>query len=142
VTANVVAGKYLGFMVTPFASIHTQPIGFGQIVAGTGTSLTGGTWPNDDLTQLQNADTVINFGTQDSQNNGLYPLATITYPDPTYACSTAGTSYGAQPGYDANGFPICTFPAVAVLGNPENKFVIFLSAGGLESPVSIYLFQQ
>jgi len=142
VTANIAAGKYLGFMVTSSTSVLAQPIGFGQVVAGAGTSLTGGTWPSDDLTQLQNSDTVIDLGTQDSQNNGVYPTASITYPDPTYACSGYTASYGAQSGFDANGLPTCKFPAVAVVGNPENKFAIFLSAGGLDGSVSIYLFQQ
>jgi hypothetical protein len=140
VTANIVTGKYLGFMYTPNlpGGVHTQMIGFGQTISGSGTSMTGGTWLNNDLTQLQNTDMVLNLGTQDSTNNGLYTSATLTMADPTYLCSrNSGLS-----GLDANGFPTCTFDAVAIAGNPENKFAIFVSAETLIGQAAIYLFQQ
>lgn len=142
ITANVVAGKYLGFMSTPSnltsKGVVTQPIAFGQVISGTGTSMTGGVFPGDDLTQLPNTDTVITLGAQDPSNNGLYPSATITVPDPGSLC--VGTSQG---GFDMNGNPTCTSPAVAVVGNPENKFAIFLiTTTNYTGITGIYLYQQ
>jgi hypothetical protein len=48
------------------------------------------------------------------------------------------------PGTDSQGNPTCTLPAVAVSGNPENKFAIFLITQDLvnQSPMVIYLFQE
>ncbi|MBZ5645964.1 MAG: hypothetical protein LAN37_01930 [Acidobacteriia bacterium] len=116
-TGSVVAGNYLGFLYEPGAAARSQMAGFG---GGAGTSMTGGTFPNDDPTQAHATNMTINLGTQDSVSNGLYKAASVTI--------------GANP----------SFPAVAVVGNPENKFVIFLLAQDTVNnhPMAIYLFQQ
>lgn len=125
-TASVVSGNFAGFIYEParttgFALI-TLPAGFG---GGSGTSMTGGTFPgsdvgNPDVTKPHNTDWTIDLGAQDSANPGLYKSATV--------------KIGSA----------AAFRAVAVVGNPEGKFVIFVI--GLDtvniSPMAIYLFQQ
>ena len=114
----------------------------------------GGLFPNDDVTQPPNADISINFGKQDSTVNGLYPSAVVTRPDPNQNCVTLlaqGSTAKLTPGSNAQGYPICSFPAIAVIGNPEGKFVIFLDgldytansiATQIGAPMQIYLYQQ
>ncbi len=157
-TASIVAGTYAGFMrhasIGPLVSL-TQPIGFGQITAGSGTSLTGGTFLNDDISQFQNSNIVINLGAQDAANNGLYPLASITMPDPKGYCYNGwynptfpGLTTGT-PGVDQFGNETCTFNAVAVVAYAESKYSIFIAATDIiyndtatSVPMGIYLFQQ
>jgi hypothetical protein len=112
-------------------------------------SLTGGAYPNDDITQTPNTDTIINLGNQDSTNYGFYPSATVTRPDPTGKCvyySGIGTV-----GVDVNGNATCTFASYAVVGNSDGKYAIFLvagdpadlnSQGSNGAALGIYLFQQ
>ncbi len=116
-TANVVAAGYLGFWSEPGAAVRTQIVAFG---GGSGTSMPGGAFPNDDPTQPHATNMTIDLGAQDAATNGLYRAASVTI--------------GANP----------PFPAVAVVGNPENKFVIFLIAQDVVSshPMALYLFQQ
>jgi hypothetical protein len=141
-----------GFFNTPLAAL-TAPIGFGQVVAGSGSTLTGGIFPNDAVTGTPNSDTILTLGSQDPVYNGLYPSATITVLDPAQNCVNFNSGQitpaaaGAKPGINANGYITCTFPAVAVVGNPEGKYVIFVNSynwavgyGG--APMQLYLFQQ
>lgn len=168
-TATVASGNYLGFLTQApqgpssdglsdtFPGL-TSPVSFGPATTS-GTTLTGGIFPNDDVGQTPNADTIINLGAQSSIYNGLYPNATVTMPDPNQNCATfiagSGTSYGLTVGVNAQGYITCTYPAVAVVGNPEGKYVIFLDAfnytanhliatgtQGIGAPMQIYLFQQ
>ena len=103
---------------------------------GSSTSLTGGAYPNDDLTQTPNTNYVITLGTQGSSDNGVYSSATLTEPDPQYVCSQNGST-GTE-GTDANGDPTCTWTAPTVVGNTGSKYVIFLRTNGVE----LFLFQQ
>jgi hypothetical protein len=79
----------------------------------------GGVFPNDDPTQPPGENVTIDLGTQDANNNGLYPAATIT---------VSGIN----------------FPAAAVVGSLENKYAVFLIAEDTTNnvPLAIYLFQQ
>jgi hypothetical protein len=126
-TSSVVGKKYLGFKYNPINTIDlgikdTWPLSFGQI-AGTGTTLIGGAFPNDDITQIPATNISIDLGAQDPQNNGLYKSVTVTLPDSYAACS--GQPYG---GTDASGQPTCVFPGVAVVGTAEGKYAIFVVA--------------
>ena len=127
-TSDVVGAQYAGFFYEPVAtvfdnSVVTQAVSFG--CAGSScpappnsTSMVGGTFPGDDPTQMAKTNLVIDLGPQDP-TNGLYPKAQLT---------VSGVS----------------FPAVAIVGNPEGKFVIYALAQdtirGL--PAAFYLFQQ
>ncbi len=92
-TSSLVAANYVGFLREAAldgslgeVTSKTEPIGFGQVIAGSGTSMTGGTFLNDDITQFQNSNIVLNLGAQDPANNGLYSLASLTVPDPNNVC--------------------------------------------------------
>ncbi len=63
------------------------------------------------------------LGPEDQTNFGLYKSATIHILDPNKVCNPTG---------------------VAIVGNPEGKFAIFLIAQDTvtNSPMVIYLFQQ
>jgi hypothetical protein len=127
-TANVVTARYLGFFYEPVAtvsttSVVTQAVSFG--CAGmscpappSSTSIVGGMFPGDDPTQQAKTNLVIDLGAQGA-TNGLYPNAQIT---------VSGVS----------------FPAVAVVGNPEGKFVIYALAQDTarSMPAALYLYQQ
>jgi hypothetical protein len=120
--------------------------------------MTGGIFPSDDVTQTPNSDTMITLGKQDSTYNGLYPNASVTMLDPNQNCtawSNLNSGYSLTVGVNADGYITCTFPAVAIVGNPESKYAIFLyafdfTAGTYSSsgatrigaPMQIYLFQQ
>jgi hypothetical protein len=103
-------------------------------------SLVGGAFPNDDLTQIPGTNYIISLGTEDPNNNGSYPNASVAGPDPTYVCY--GTS---QAGIDAYGNPTCTVPVTAIVGYSGSKYMIVVSsstssAWGLGG--YFYLFQQ
>ena len=128
-TSDIVQARYVGFLYEPIAaplttSQVTQLVSFGCMGPScpapvSPTSMAGGAFPNEDLTQPPTQDLLINLGPQDPQNNGRYSKAEITI---------AGV----------------LFPAVAVVGDPAGKFAILLVAyDNLNNiPVSIYLFQQ
>ncbi|WP_158790369.1 hypothetical protein [Granulicella sp. L60] len=143
-TATVLAGNYLGFVYesSGAGSVSTQPASFNPTV-GSSSSLTGGMFPNDDVTQLPLPNLTLTLGTQDSANNGLYTGATVTLPDPQQNCSKNNPSYGT-PGADVNGNATCTVAAVIVAGNAGGKYAIFLAAydATTQHDMGIYLFQQ
>lgn len=126
-TTSVVGATYLGFYYEPGirgGAPVTQLASFGCTgstcpVPSSPTAIIGGVFPNDDPTQPPGEDVTIDLGAQDANNNGLYPLATVT---------VSGVS----------------FPAAAVVGSLENKFAVFLIAQDTTNnvPLAIYLFQQ
>ena len=160
-TPTVAAGQYLGILYqagnsanygngAPATPAFTGPVGFGQVVAGSGTTMTGGVFPNDDVASAPNSDTQINLGAQDATLNGLYTSVSITVSDPAQNCANFvffSLSGIVTSGVDGQGYPTCTFPGVAVAGNPDGKYAIFVNSynwavryGG--APMQIYLFQQ
>jgi hypothetical protein len=128
-TSSVVGAQYLGFFYEPIPAASTnsqvsQLVSFGCSGSAcpappTATSIVGGVFPNDDPTQAAAQNISLDLGPQDAQNNGLYRSAQITI---------SGTA----------------FPAVAIVGNAENKFSIFVIAQDTlnVTPLAIYLFQQ
>jgi hypothetical protein len=129
---------------------YTAPVGFGQVVPGTATTMTGGIFPNDDVTGTPNSDLQISLGTQDETLSGLYTSASITVLDPAQNCANFvffSLSGIVTTGLNGEGYITCTFPAVAVVGNPEGKYAVFVNSynwaaryGG--APMQLYLFQQ
>jgi hypothetical protein len=146
-TSGLVAAKYAGFEYDPMwdqlGLPGTLPVLFS---GGSGTTLSGGAYPNDDLTQTPTTNVTINLGTQDSSNNGLYKSVTVTVPDTYKGC--VKQSYG---GTDASGNPTCIFPGFAVAGNPNGKFVLFVTVNDLSeqnrglnphAALNFFLYQQ
>lgn len=158
--ASVVGGSYLGFIyesnVTASSATciadclaPTQMAAFTGSVAACQTppspsGMCGGAFFNDILGNVKQAstDTTLEFGTEDPNNFGLFKSARITIPNPAGSTGTCTTP--AVTGTDSQGNPTCTVPAIAVVGNPENKFAIFVIAQDTvnNSPISISLFQQ
>jgi len=156
-TTDMASKKYLGFAYEaataigyngiPAAPANTSPVAFGQVTSS-GTTITGGEFPSDDVTQPPNTDTVINLGSQSATYNGLYPSVSITVLDPAQNCANyTGPKFNVTSGVNADGYITCTFPGIAVTGNPEGKYALFISTynwatrlGGAYS--QIYLFQQ
>jgi len=167
-TSTLAAGQYLGFLherpstatslsntTYSASSVYTMPVGFGQVVTGSGTIMTGGIFPSNAVTGTPNSDIQINLGKQDSTYNGLYPSATITVLDPSQNCSNVSgvidgfsqSNYSISTGVNADGYITCTFPAVAIAGNPDGKYAIFVHTynwadqlGGVSE--TFFLFQQ
>jgi hypothetical protein len=157
---SVVGGSYLGFIYEPNVPASpatcsadclapTQMAAFSGSVTTcqtlpTSSSMCGGAFFNDSLGNLKQAstDTTIELGSEDSNNFGLFKSARVTIPDPagsSGACRAPGVA-----GTDSQNNPTCTLTAIAVVGNPENKFAIFVIAQDTvnNSPLVIYLFQQ
>jgi hypothetical protein len=98
----------------------------------------------------ENCDVVIDLGTQDSSYNGLFPNATVFIGStfPPFSASSPWTCGGAC---------ALSFPAAAIVGQVQGKYVIFVSASGVSrppaqlpdasgslsaQPVGIYMFQK
>lgn len=98
----------------------------------------------------ENCDVAIDLGTQDSNTSGLFPNATVFIGSnfPPFSASTPWTCGG-----------VCavSFPAAAIVGQVQGKYVILVSASGISTPpaqlpdasgfprpqpVGIYLFQR
>jgi hypothetical protein len=108
------------------------------------SGMCGGAFFNDILGNIKQAstDTTVEFGSEDPNNFGLFRSAQVTIPNPAGSAGTC-TAPGVA-GTDSQGTPTCTLPAIAVVGNPENKFAIFIIAQDTvnNSPMTIFLFQQ
>jgi len=160
-TSDVVAQKYSGLIYEPAtrsasigsapAPVDTSPVAFGQVVSSgtsSATTLTGGIFPNDDVTQTPNSDITINLGKQSATINGLYSSASITLSDPAQNCANyTGPGKNTTSGINPQGYPTCTFAAVAIAGSLEGKYALFITAfdwatrfGG--APMQMYLFEQ
>jgi len=158
--ATIASGNYAGFVYepnNPTTAVATQPVAFAPTTAVSG-SLTGGTYPNDDLTQVPGSQYNIALGSQDSVLNGVFPNATLTMPDSQYYCAAnSQNNLGVKSGFDLNGNPTCTTAGVAIVGDPEGQYVIYfssldgtlgkLNSGGVgmaQAPqiLQMYLYQQ
>jgi len=157
---SIVGGSYLGFIYEPNvtaspATCSADCLAPTQMAAFSGSLTTcltipsssgmcGGAFFNDSLTNLKQASTDMTFelGTEDPNNFGLYRSAKVTMPDPAGSPGTC-TNPGVA-GTDSQSNPTCTLPAIAVVGNPENKFAIFLITQDTvnNSPMAISLFEQ
>jgi hypothetical protein len=99
----------------------------------------------------ENCDVVIDLGTQDSVSNGLFPNAKIFIGSnyPPFSASNPWTCAGTT--------CAVSFPAAAVVGKVQGRYVIFLVASAASNPsarlpdnfgnaaaqpVGIYLFQK
>jgi hypothetical protein len=117
--SDMVGKKYAGFESDPLGSLGTVAVVFGT-TPGSGTAITGGGFPNDDVTQQPRADTKLDLGAQSTQTPGLFTSVTLTQPDTYSVC--AGTASG---GTDSQGNPTCIFHGAAVAGQVGGKYVIY-----------------
>jgi hypothetical protein len=155
-TSALAAAQYRGFLyeppafayqVNPATPAFTVPVAFGQ-VAASGTTMTGGIFPNDDVTGTPNSDIQISLGNEDGTLNGLYISVKITVLDPAQNCANfTDYSIPVTTGINSQGYITCTFPGVAIAGNPDGNYAIFVNtynwAARLSGvPMQIYLFQQ
>jgi hypothetical protein len=76
----------------------------------------------------ENCDVVIDLGTQDPNNNGLFPNATIFIGSnfPPYSVSNPWSCNG--------GVCAVSFPAAAIVGQVQGQFVIFVRASSASTP--------
>lgn len=144
-TGSVRSATYYGFIYEPVVPYvpsvcpgplciaPTQMVTFTNADCPSGvqpspTAICGAVFQQDVLTGPQQ-DLLMDLGTEDQSQFGLYKSATIQIPDPNKICSSSG---------------MCTLPAVAVVGNPEGQFAIFLIAQDTvnNSPLLICLLQQ
>ncbi len=143
-------GQYLGFVYGPGiyagtsgtlnnnSSSHLVSFGFSavpstcaSIAPSNGTLIYGGDYTNDDPSKSSdgfgNCDLAIDLGAQDSANNGLFPNATV-WLGASYAANTTGKTY--------------SFPAVAIAGQLNGKYAIFLLGVDSTQPWAVYLLQS
>jgi hypothetical protein len=141
-TSAVRNANYYGFMYQPTVSpgcigticlAPTQMVTFTNSACPNGvkpspSAICGGVYQQDVLSAPQ-VYLLMDLGNEDQTQFGLYKSASIQIPDPNKTCSLSGA---------------CTLPSVAVVGNPEGKFAIFLIAQDTvnNSPLLICLFQQ
>jgi hypothetical protein len=96
--------------------------------------LFGGDFPNNDPSTSSNGygncNVAIDLGTQDSANNGLYPNATV-YMQGGASGFSANTTGGMN-----------KFSAVAIAGQLNGKYALFLIGLDATEPWGIYLLQS
>ena len=158
-TSDMTSKQYLGFAYDGATTIGlngvppTPPLSYAVsfgLLGSAGTTLLGGDFPDDDVTQAPNSDMSINLGKQDTTYNGLYLNVSITVSDPGQNCANFTgypTGVTTTSGINAQGYNTCTFSGIAVAGNPEGKYAIFVNSynwaarlGG--APMQMYLLQQ
>jgi hypothetical protein len=125
--SEMVGKKYAGFESDPLSELGTIAVVFGT---GSGTAITGGGFPNDDITQQARTDTTLDLGAQSTQTPGLFTSVTLTQPDTYSLCK--GTS---SAGTDSAGNPTCIFYGAAVAGQVGGKYVIFTN---INDPTAFY----
>jgi hypothetical protein len=148
-TSAVIGAQYLGFIYgagatsgSPSRSSHlasfgfsTVPSGCASVAATTSTLIYGGDFPQANgqdnpsasTSGFGNCDFAIDLGTQDSANNGLYSQATV-WVGANYTANSTAARY--------------SFPAVAIAGQLNGKYAIFLIGTDSIQPWAIYLLQS
>jgi hypothetical protein len=131
------AGVYAGGNVTGWSShlasfgFSTTPSSCASVAASTSTLLYGGDFTKDDPSTSSdgfgNCDLAIDLGAQDSTNNGLFRNAKV-WLGSAYAGNTTGKTY--------------SFSVVAIAGQLNGKYAIFLLGVDSTEPWTIYLLQS
>ena len=135
---GLAAAKYVGFLFevnNSSATYRTRLVGFGNAPIS-GSTMTGGTFANEDPTQSVTVNMSVTFGSPDPLNNGVFYLAKLGVPyDAVSSC--------VSPLVNQNGILSCTYNAVAIAGQPNNTYAIILSAfDGNGNQKMLVLFQQ
>jgi hypothetical protein len=149
-TSDVVGAQYLGFIygagvftnaddppagwTSHLASFgfSTVPLSCPSVDASDGTLIYGGDFPQydgeDNPSASPNSDLAIDLGPQSSTTNGLYPSATVCVGGGYVANDASGETY--------------SFPAVAIAGQLNGKYAIFVLGVDSTQPWAIYLLQS
>jgi hypothetical protein len=147
-TSAVVGAQYLGFICgagvhvsgNPYTSgwsSHAASFGFSSlpsscasVTVSTGTLIYGGDYPNDNPSASSsgfgNCDFATDLGNQSSSMAGFYPHAAV-WINSNYGANASGKSY--------------SFPAVAIAGQLNGKYAIFVLGADSTQPWAIYLLQ-
>jgi hypothetical protein len=149
-TSKVAGAQYLGFIYAVGAqpkyssdtyvwsshlasfSYSSASSGCASFAAQTGVlsnGIYGGDYTSDDPTTYAsgNCDFAIDLGTQSTSNYGLYPQATV-WIGANYAGNITGATY--------------SFPAVAIAGQLNGKYAVFVLGVDSTQPWAIYLLQS
>jgi hypothetical protein len=128
--SNVATASYSGFLFEYDVSssiFRTRLVGFGNEPIS-GTTMIGGTYPNEDPTQIPTSNMSVTFNSQDPLNYGLYYLAKLTIPNDAPSTFTGScVSYGL----DQNGNSTCINDGVAMVGvqnGQYGQYTIIMSA--------------
>jgi hypothetical protein len=144
-TKSLAAASYRGFQVEFSPTSITLPVSFGPALDGS-AALNGGTYPNDDITQLGDSSDLFEFGSQSGLINGLFASATMTVLDPRGGCALNGRGV-SDIGVTANGVPTCRLHLSAMVGQVSGKAFIVASGPDFTVPstvpdIQFYLIQQ
>ncbi len=151
-TGALVGAQYLGFIYGAGVYINTPPFtsGWSSHLASFGfpgtpacpsfalnasTSIYGGDFPQSNgldnpsasSNGFGNCDFAIDLGSQDPTNNGLYPNAKV-WVGAKYTANSIGGNY--------------SFSAVAIAGQLNGKYAIFVLGDDSTQPWAIYLLQS
>jgi hypothetical protein len=141
-TGSVAAANYGGFLFeyhVNTGTFRTRLVGFGNALVS-GTVMNGGTYPNEDPTQLPTINMSVTFNSQDPLNNGVYYLAKLTIPNDapnnfTGSCLNYGLS--------ETGTSTCINDGVAMVGQSNGRYTIVMSASDTSgNQETLVLFQQ
>jgi len=141
-TGGVATANYAGFLFEADFSqsiYRTRLVGFGNAPVS-GTVMNGGTFPNEDPTQLPDINMSVTFNSQDPLDNGLYYLAKLTIPNDAPSTFTGNClSYGIS----QTGNSTCTNDGVAMVGQENGLYTIIMSASDAAGDQqTLVLFQQ
>jgi len=92
--------------------------------SGTGVQLAGGTFPSNNPAATPAANITIDLGPQDPNNNGYFPLATVTFSGSTSGF-TAGVPYYGYAMVSNAGGKYSIFAVVGEGGPQRNGFLLF-----------------
>jgi hypothetical protein len=143
-TKPLAGSAFRGFQVEYSPTIVTQPVSFGPAVDGS-VALSGGTYPNDDVTQTADSSDLFQFGAQNGLINGLFANATMTVLDPRGGCALNGRT--ADTGLTNDGIPTCRLHLSAMVGQVGGKAFIIASGTDFTVPssapdIQFYMIQQ
>lgn len=144
-TKSLAGASFRGFQVEYSSTTITLPVSFGPAVDGS-VALSGGTYPNQDVTKPADSSDLFQFGAQTSLVNGLFANATMTVLDPGGGCAVNGRG-ASDIGLTSNGIPTCRLHLSAMVGQVSGKAFIVASGPDFTVPSSVpdiqfYLIQQ
>ena len=153
--SDVSKGSYRGFVAKYGTSASAHPVALSGPADGSST-LAGGLYSGDDLTQTAGSQYSITLGKQDTALNGLFTGAQLSVFDEYGICPAVAQDVTAglfiHSGFDVQGRPICLSRGVAIVSLVQGKYVLYFTsydastdASGVYSStplIQFYLYQQ
>ncbi|MBB5055585.1 hypothetical protein HDF16_000254 [Granulicella aggregans] len=154
-TTDLATGTYRGLVYEfdPSSDSRTHAVSFTPPTDKSST-LAGGMYANDNLTQTPATTYTITLGTQDAALNGLFTSAQLSVLDPNGVCprvaQDAGTAPFIKAGFNPSGSPVCLSRGVAIASKIAGKYVIYFSSydasnsgsADVTQLIQFYLYQQ